>query len=100
MQAFAGGPMADATCFGCHGNNLFSIGFGAEVYAEVDRGFDSSPSMMLAFSTDFMYIHRFSKNFGTILGPGFGFGPAPIYVDDHWESDLGAVFMLYTGVVF
>lgn len=96
----------DATCWGCHGKNLFSIGFGAEFdITFYPEGGGGRPEMLLAATVDAMYIHRFTEHFGLVFGTKIGLGPTFFFGTredgtSELRSDLGLTFMLYTGLSF
>ena len=62
-----------ATCWGCRGANLFTLGFGAMVY-ELTRG--SGPwDVLPTVGVDGFYAHRFRRHFGLVVGTRAGIGP-------------------------
>ena len=63
----------DATCWGCHGKNLFSLGFGIDNMVDV---VGNETDILIAANIDATYIHRFAEHFGWIIGLKIGAGPA------------------------
>ena len=62
----------DATCWGCHGSNMFSIGFGVENQTSV--GSSSRNEVIFLGTVDAMYVHRFAEHFGWVIGLKLGAG--------------------------
>jgi hypothetical protein len=97
----------EATCWGCRGKNVFSIGFGLEGHA----GFPSDQKVVAALlvaSADAFYLHRFAEHFGWVIGLKAGLGvtsdiataPDPYGYERPFGVEPAMVFLLYTGFQF
>jgi hypothetical protein len=86
----------DATCWGCRGANLFTLGFGAMGYA-LTRG-NGQWDLMPALDVDAFYAHRFARHFGIIVGTRLGLG---LYVSGYnGAAGLQPELLFYSGFTF
>lgn len=64
-----------ATCWGCNGKNFFSIGFGLDPGVYLNTGStEGGVGVMVTATVDLMYIHRFARHFGIMVGSRAGIG--------------------------
>ncbi len=75
----------EATCFGCHGKNFFSIGFG------IDPGVYGTPNhtgVVILGTVDATYIHRFAEHFGFFVSTKAGIGVGKEFgnTSEDWSS--------------
>jgi hypothetical protein len=92
----------EATCWDCDGNNFFSIGFGIDPGVYRTEGGDDVGVMVTA-SVDLMYIHRFARHFGLMVGTRWGAGLVTEFGGSRdWRSLEPAlkVNLLQVGLVF
>ena len=85
----------DATCFGCDGRNLFSIGFGIDGHVAPNNG---NPEGLITASADAFYLHRFAEHFGWLIGMRLGIGPT--IGGRNGPPEPGINVFLYTGFAF
>jgi hypothetical protein len=85
----------DATCFGCGGRNLFTIGFGIDgMVAPLENG---NAEGLITASADAFYLHRFAEHFGWLIGIRLGIGPT---IGGGGSPEPGLNLFLYTGFAF
>jgi len=91
----------DATCWGCQGKSMFSIGFGVE--ANYILHSPKKDAMIVAGVVDMFYLYRFVEHFGLMAGLRGGLGLG-------WDIDkigglrkapeFSMLAMLYMGIAF
>ncbi len=88
----------DATCFGCNGSNMFSIGFGVE--NQSSTGASTRNEVIFLGTVDAMYVHRFAEHFGWVIGLKLGGGvDLGIINADALPSQSGQTTGTYVGAV-
>lgn len=64
----------EATCWDCDGDNSFSIGYGLDTLFAGTEGPSGGVAILMTASVDVMYIHRFAKHVGLMVGSRAGIG--------------------------